>query len=205
MTTLHLIRHGENDFMRQHKLAGWLPGIHLNDRGRAQAEALVPLFKEVRLQAIYSSPLERSNETAAPLARDHGLAIQRRTGLGETRYGRWEGQSISRLRRLKLWSQMQTTPSLVTFPEGESFRELQARILGELERILKTHSGAVACFSHADPIKLALAHYLGQPLDLYERLTIEPASISTLVIQDGRVRVKSINDTRATRSPMTGR
>jgi probable phosphomutase (TIGR03848 family) len=204
MTTLYLIRHGENDFMRQHKLAGWLPGIHLNDRGRAQAEALVPLFKEVPLQAIYSSPLERTTETAAPLARAHGLAVQRRNGLGETRYGRWEGQSTSRLRRLKLWSQMQTTPSLVTLPGGESFRELQARILSELERILETHSGPVACFSHADPIKLALAHYLGQPLDLYERLTIEPASISMLVIQDGRVRVKAINDTRATRPPTTG-
>jgi probable phosphoglycerate mutase len=99
---------------------------------------------------------------------------------------------------------MQTTPSLVTLPGGESFRELQARILSELERILETHSGPVACFSHADPIKLALAHYLGQPLDLYERLTIEPASISMLVIRDGRVRVKAINDTRATRPPTTG-
>jgi probable phosphomutase (TIGR03848 family) len=204
MTTLHLIRHGENDFMRLHKLAGWLPGIHLNDRGRAQAEALVTLFKEVQLQAIYSSPLERSTETAAPLARAHGLAVQRRTGLGETRYGRWEGQSISRLRRLKLWSQMQTAPSLVTIPEGDSCRELQARIVGELERIMSRHSGAVACFSHADPIKLALAHYLGQPLDLFQRLVIEPASVSTLLIQDGRVRVQSINDTRATRSTVTG-
>jgi probable phosphomutase (TIGR03848 family) len=204
MTTLYLIRHGENDFMRQHKLAGWLPGIHLNDRGRAQAEALVPLFDRLRLDALYSSPLERTTETAAPLARAYGLTVQRRAGLGETRYGRWEGQSFSRLRRLKLWSQIQTTPSLVTLPDGESFREIQARIVGELERILSQHSGAVACFSHADPIKLALAHYLGQPLDLFQRLTIEPASISTLLIQDGRVRVQSINDTRATRTTITG-
>ena len=204
MTTLHLIRHGENDFMRQHKLAGWLPGIHLNDRGRAQAEALVPLFEGLRLDALYSSPLERTTETAAPLARAHGLTVQRRAALGETRYGRWEGQSFSRLRRLKLWSQLQTTPSLVTIPDGESFREIQARIVGELERILSQHSGAVACFSHADPIKLALAHYLGQPLDLFQRLTIEPASISTLLIQDGRVRVQSINDTRAARTTITG-
>jgi probable phosphoglycerate mutase len=204
MTTLYLIRHGENDFMRQHKFAGWLPGIHLNNRGRAQAEALVPLFEGVQLQAIYSSPLERAVETAAPLARAHRLATRRRVGLGETRYGRWEGQSFSRLRRLKLWSQIQTTPSLVTIPGGESFLETQARIVAELERITGLHSGAVACFSHADPIRLALAHFLGQPLDLFQRLTIEPASISTLVIQDGRVRVKSINDTRATRPPTTG-
>lgn len=204
MTTLYLIRHAENDFIRQRKLAGWLPGIHLNGRGRAQAEALVPLFEGVRLQALYSSPLERATETAAPLARAHGLSVQRRSGLGETRYGRWEGQSISRLRRLKLWSQLQTAPSLVTIPDGESLRGTQARIVGELERILERHSGAVACLSHADPIKLALAHYLGQPLDLFQRLTIEPASVSTLVIQDGRVRVQSINDTRATRAPTAG-
>jgi probable phosphoglycerate mutase len=204
MTTLYLIRHAENDFMRQRKLAGWLPGIHLNDRGRAQAEGLVPLFDDVRLEAVYSSPLERAIETASPLARSHGLSIQRRTALGETRYGRWEGQSISRLRRLKLWSQLQTAPSLVTVPGGESVRETQARIVGELERILPQHPGAVACFSHADPIKLALAHYLGQPLDLFQRLMIEPASISALLIQDGRVRVQTINDTRATRSPTTG-
>jgi len=204
LTTLYLIRHAENDFMRQHKLAGWLPGIHLNDRGRAQAEALVPLFAGIRLEAICSSPLERTTETAAPLARAHGIAVQRRASLGETRYGRWEGQSISRLRRLKVWPQLQTTPSLVTVPDGESFREIQARIVGELERIIARHAGAVACFSHADPIKLALAYYLGQPLDLFQRLTVEPASISTLLVQDGRVRVQSINDTRATRSSSTG-
>jgi len=204
MTTLYLIRHGENDFMRQRKLAGWLPGVHLNDRGRAQAEALVPLFQGVHLDALYSSPLERTMETAAPLARAHHMAVLRRAGLGETRFGRWEGQSISRLRRLKLWSQVQTTPSLVTFPEGESLRETQARILGELERILSQHSGAVACFSHADPIRLALAYFLGQPLDLFQRVMIEPASISTLLIQNGRVRVQSINDTRATRPSATG-
>ena len=204
MTTLYLIRHGENDFMRQHKLAGWLPGIHLNDRGRAQAEALVPLFKGVHLDALYSSPLERTMETAAPLAHARGMTIQRRSGLGETRFGRWEGKSISQLRRLKLWSRLQTTPSLVTIPEGESFRVLQTRILAELERILEAHPGAVACFSHADPIKLALGHYLGQPLDLFHRLMIEPASISTLLFQDGRVRVQSINDTRATHPPTTG-
>lgn len=204
MTTLYLIRHAENDFMRQHRLAGWLPGIHLNDHGRAQAQALVAIFHGVRLQALYSSPLERAVETAAPLARAHDLAIHRRTGLGEIRYGRWQGQPLSRLRRLKLWSQVQAMPSRVTLPDGESFRQAQARIVDELERILAHHRGAVACFSHADPIKLALAHYLGQPLDLFQRLTIEPASISTLIIGNGRVRVQSVNDARATRPPGSG-
>ncbi len=120
MTTLYLIRHAENDFMRQHKLAGWLPGIHLNDRGRAQAEGLVPAFEGLRLQALYSSPLERAVETAAPLARAHDLAVHRRPGLGEIHYGRWQGQPLSRLRRLKLWSQVQATP----FPRHTAGRRI---------------------------------------------------------------------------------
>jgi probable phosphomutase (TIGR03848 family) len=204
MTTVFLIRHAENDFMRQHKLAGWLPGIHLNARGKAQAEALVPLLEPVRLEAVYSSPLERALETAAPTARARGLTVQRRADLGEIQYGRWQGQPLSRLRRLKLWTQVQTTPSLVTIPEGESFRQAQARIVDALERLRQQHAGAIACFSHADPIKLALAYYLGQPLDLFQRLMIDPASVSTLAFAEGRVRVMSINDTRATRAAGPG-
>lgn len=204
MTTIYLIRHGENDFMRQRRLAGWLPAVHLNDRGRAQAEALVPVFEGVRLGAIYSSPLERAVETAGPLARACGLSVQRRAALGEIHYGRWQGQPLSRLRRLKIWAQVQSTPSLVTIPEGESFRQAQARIVEQLERLRAEQSGAVACFSHADPIKLALAHYLGQPLDLFQRLTIEPASVSTLTFVDGRVRLLGLNDTRASRAVEPG-
>ncbi len=204
MTTVFLIRHAENDFMRQHKLAGWLPGIHLNARGKAQADALVPLLEPVRLEAVYSSPLERALETAAPTARARGLTVQRRADLGEIQYGRWQGQPLSRLRRLKLWTQVQTTPSLVTIPEGESFRQAQARIVDALERLRQQHAGAIACFSHADPIKLALAYYLGQPLDLFQRLMIDPASVSTLAFAEGRVRVMSINDTRATRAAGPG-
>lgn len=204
MTTVFLIRHGENDYMRQHKLAGWLPGIHLNDRGRAQAEALVPLLESAELDAIFSSPLERAFETAAPLARARRLPVRRRAALGEIRYGRWQGQSLRRLRRLKLWAQVQAAPSLVTLPEGESFRQAQSRMVDEIERLRLVHAGAVACFSHADPIKLALSHYLGQPLDLFQRLMIEPASVSTLAFADGRVRVLGFNDTRATRASERG-
>jgi probable phosphoglycerate mutase len=197
MTTLYLIRHGENDFMRQHKLAGWLPGIHLNDRGRAQAEGLVPAFEGLRLQALYSSPLERAVETAAPLARAHDLAVHRRPARRDS------------LRPLAgPAAEPPAPPQAVVAGAGDavarhaagwqSFRQAQAH-RRRARAILAQHRGAVACFSHADPIKLALAHYLGQPLDLFQRLTIEPASISTLIISEGRVRVQSINDSRATR------
>ncbi len=202
MTTLLLIRHAENDFMKRHRLAGWLPDIHLNERGRAQAQALAETLGPIRIKAIYTSPLERAVETAQPLARSRHLPLVRRGNLGEIRYGEWQGRSLRSLSRQKLWSLVQRSPSQARFPGGETLREAQARIVGELDLLAARHPGpkaVVACFSHADPIKLALSFYLGQPMDLFQRLTIEPASVSALQIADGRVRILSINDARAAR------
>jgi probable phosphoglycerate mutase len=204
MTTLFLIRHAENDFMRKGRLVGWLPGVHLNERGRAQAAALVDLLARVRLQAIYSSPLERALETAEPLARARGLPVVARPDLGEIRYGRWQGRSLRSLSRQKMWSVVQHSPSLAHFPEGESFRQAQARIVAEIDALCARHPGpkqAIACFSHADAIKLAIADFIGLPLDLFQRLSVDPASISVLVLETGRVRLVRLNDTRATQVP----
>jgi probable phosphomutase (TIGR03848 family) len=200
MTTVFLIRHGENDFVKKGRLAGWLPDVHLNARGRAQAESLAKILGPVKLKAIYASPLERAVETAEPLARAKGLPILERAGLSEVDVGRWQGQSLRLLRRRKLWQTVQHVPSMARFPEGESFTEAQARAIGELETILQKHKSrraAVACFSHADIIKLIIAHYLGLPLDLFQRLTIQPASISLLQMGDGFARIVSVNDSRA--------
>lgn len=202
MTTFLLIRHGENDWIGR-RLPGWTPGLHLNDRGRAQAEALAQLLRPVRLEAICSSPLERALETARPLARSKGLTIQRRRGLAEMMVGDWQGQPLRRLSRTKLWPVIQHTPSLARFPGGESFPEAQARIVAALEALRSEYASPraiVACFTHADMIKLAVSHYLGLPLDLFQRLGIEPASITTLHIGDRRVLLQRLNDTRATES-----
>ncbi|OGO20168.1 MAG: hypothetical protein A2Z14_02235 [Chloroflexi bacterium RBG_16_48_8] len=202
MTTIYLIRHGENDFIgKSPKLAGWLPGVHLNDRGREQANALAEYFSKIRLRAIYSSPLERTMETAEPIAKVKGLSIETREGLGEIRYGRWEGQLIKTLSKRKLWSIIQNTPSLARFPEGESFVEAQDRAVSEIESLRSIHKStdtSFACVSHADVIKLIVAHYLGQPLDLFHRLIVMPASISILQI-DRVPRLVTLNDMRATR------
>ena len=201
MTTFYLIRHGHNDFLRKRKIAGRMPNVHLSSEGYRQAEALSRILSLVKFEAIYASPLERAVETAEPLARDQGLDILIRVGLIEIGYGSWQGQSLKTLRRRKLWPIIQNTPSLARFPEGESFPEAQARVVAELEALRDLHrskKASIACVFHSDPIKLAIAHYLGMPLDLYQRITISPASMSVLVVSDSSIRVMSLNDTRAT-------
>jgi probable phosphomutase (TIGR03848 family) len=200
MTTLYLIRHGLNDFVGKHKLAGWQPGIHLNEDGKAQAQALAKHLSHLKLKAIYASPLERTMETAAPIAAAQKLAITPREGLGEIHYGRWQGQSVKTLKRRKLWPVIQNTPSLARFPDGESFPEAQARIVAELETLRSKHKGTkdvIACVTHADPIKLAITHYIGLHLDFFQRLAILPASMSILRIDEHRARLLAMNLTLA--------
>jgi probable phosphoglycerate mutase len=206
MTTFLLIRHGENDWVGR-RLPGWTPGLHLNARGRAQAEALVAVLRPVRLEAIYSSPLERALETARPLAKAKGLAVHRAPGLADLQVGDWQGRSLRGLSRTRLWPVIQHTPSLARFPGGESFTEAQARVVAALEAVRRTHDSprsVVACFTHADSIKLAVAHYLGLPLDLFQRLAVEPASVTALHVGRERVALLRLNDTRATEAARGG-
>lgn len=192
---LILIRHAVNDWVGE-KLAGWTPGVHLNDEGRAQAAALARRLAEVPLAAIYSSPLERTLETAEPLAQAHGLAVQVREGLGETQYGDWTGRTLKELRDEKLWPVVQVYPSGARFPAGESMREVQARIVAELDAIRDSHMGqTVAVVSHSDPIKMAVAHYTGLALDLFQRLTISPASVTAFAFTQFGPRLLCMNYT----------
>lgn len=207
MTAVYLIRHGHNTWMQRHRLAGWLPGIHLDSIGQQQAANLAELLATIRLAAVYSSPLERARETAFPLAKAQGLPVIDRPDLGEIRFGSWEGQSLKVLRRRKLWRVVQGRPSLARFPGGESFAEAQLRVVAELEALQVRHRRSrhgFACVSHADPIRLALAHYLGLPLDLFQRLVIDPASVSVLLLDDSGARVARMNDTRASEPKTSG-
>jgi len=198
MTLIYLIRHAENEFIVEKKLSGWLPGIHLNAPGVVQAKTVADALADVRITAVYSSPLERAMETAEPIASAKGLVVIPRLGLGEVRFGRWQGKSLKTLRRYKLWNIIQHTPSLVRFPEGESFTEAQSRIITELESLRTKHSKpkeVIVYVSHADTIKLAIAHYLGLPLDLFQRLTIDLASISILSVGKEHIRLVRLNHT----------
>ena len=196
MTQLLLIRHGENEYTRSGKLAGWTPGVHLNDAGQKQAEALAKRLALAPIMAIYSSPLERARETAAPLAKAKGLKVEISTGLGEVRYGSWTGKSLKRLARTKLWAVVQHHPSAMEFPEGESLWNVQARVVEALEQIARAHpKELVAAFSHADIIKLAVAYYLGMPLDLFQRIMINTASVTLLHLGHGQTALVKLNDT----------
>lgn len=183
MTLLLLIRHGENEFVKTGKLAGRLPGVHLNEKGQKQALALGEALKDVPIKALYSSPLERALETAAPIAEAHKLTIQQEPDLMDTHVGKWQGRSLAVLRLTKAWKVVQSAPSRFRFPEGETFLECQMRIVNVLERIIQKHNkpqDIVAVVFHADPVKLAVAHFLGMPLDHFQRLGCDTGSLTLI-------------------------
>lgn len=197
MTQVFFIRHGSTDSADK-RLTGWSRGVHLNARGQAQAEALPGRLARVPLEAIYSSPLERALETALPLATAKGLKVRQRHGLIELNTGEWTGRSLRALARLKHWRVVQTAPSVARFPGGESLREAQARAVAELEALQEEHpKGAIAVVSHGDIIKLAIAHYAGLHIDLFQRLVIAPGSISLVHFDSGSPRIVRLNDVGA--------
>jgi probable phosphoglycerate mutase len=193
-----LIRHGENEYTRTGKLAGWTEGVSLNEAGRKQAQALVERLKDVPLTALYTSPLERAQETAAPLAAARGLTPIVRPGLGEVGFGEWTGKSLKRLARTKLWRVVQGLPSAMRFPGGESFRQAQLRFVDALAEIAQAHArpkDIVAVVAHSDPIKLAVAYHLGMPLDLFQRIQVSTASVTIVSLGRGAPSLVKLNDT----------
>jgi probable phosphoglycerate mutase len=196
MPLLLLIRHGENDFVKTGKLPGQTAGIHLNERGQKQARALGEALKDVPLKAIYSSPLERAMETAAPIAAARKLEILQEPDLKDTDVGSWQGKSLKMLRLTKVWSIVQNAPSRFRFPQGESFVESQARYVGALERIIRKHNkpkDIVAVVFHADPIKLAVSHFLGLPLDHFQRLSFDTGSLTALYVSESGANLSKLN------------
>jgi probable phosphomutase (TIGR03848 family) len=195
MPMILLIRHGENDYVKLGRLAGRLPGVDLNMTGLNQAKLLADKLASAPIKAIYTSPLERAMQTAQPLAEANQKEMVVRESLLEIDYGDWQGKSLKSLRRNKLWKVVQTQPSRVRFPGGESFAEAQQRVCQELENLANIHGekDLVLCFSHADVIKLALAYYMGIPLDLFQRLVVSTCSISTLYIGKHGVRLVALN------------
>ena len=186
MPLLLLIRHGENEYVKTGKLAGRLPGVYLNERGRKQAAELADALKQIPLKAIYSSPLERAVETAEPIVEGRKLEIQLRPELMDNDIGKWQGRSLKQLNRTKIWKKVQQAPSRFKFPEGESFLATQTRIASCLDEIAASHKpkDIVAVVFHADPIKLAVAHYLGMPLDHFQRLACDTGSVTVLYLSD---------------------
>ena len=193
MSTFLLVRHGANDWVGQ-RLAGWLPGVHLNAGGRAAAERLAERFSGTGTQAVYSSPLDRAVETAAPIASRLGLPVETCDEFGEFRMGLWEGKEIASLEADPVWRAFNTFRSGTRAPGGESMLEVQVRMLAGIERLRARHpEGTVVVVSHADPIKALLTHYAGIPIDLCSRLEIGTASVSTLRVEDWGARILGVN------------
>ena len=176
-----LVRHGQTPTTGS-VLPGRAAGLHLAEAGTAQAEAVAERLGELdRVDAVYTSPLERTRETAKPIARARGLRARVERGLLECDFGEWTGRSLKELGKLAEWTTVQRYPSGFRFPGGESFSEMQARITGAVARLVERHrGGVVVAVSHADPIKAAVASALGTHLDLFQRIAVSPCSISAV-------------------------
>lgn len=187
MTTVLLVRHATTAATGK-RLGGWTPGVHLDDNGVAQAEATAARIAaaDMDVRAVYASPLERTQETAKIVARALSLRVRTRRGLGEVDYGTWTDRPLSQLRRRKDWAIIQQTPSRFTFPAGESIRGAQVRVVDQIETLADHHSkDVIVAVSHADIIKAAVAHFLGMPLDTFQRIVVAPASITVLALPRG--------------------
>ena len=192
VTTVILVRHGLTAETGS-TLSGWTPGLHLDERGRAQAAALAKALGELPLNALVSSPLERCVETASALleggtGNGHPLGLELDERLGEVRYGEWTGRSLRDLAKEPLWKVVQAHPSAAVFPAGESLRDVQSRAVGAI-RDWNTRLGPDAVYvvcSHGDPIRTIVADALGLHLDLFHRLAAEPCSVT--VIRYGELR-----------------
>ncbi len=198
-TTVLLVRHGTTPTTGK-VLPGRAPGLHLADKGRRQAEVVaerIAALPEKRLPtAVYASPLERTAETAAPIARALGLRVRTERGLIECDVGAWTGRSLKRLSRQRDWWSVQRWPTGFRFPEGESFGDLSARTMDALVRLVHRHPGeTIVAVSHADPIKAAVASAMGVPLDLFQRLVVSPCSVSAIVFTPGGPMVLCVNST----------
>lgn len=196
MTTFVLVRHATNDWVKKNRLPGWTAGIHLNDEGRKEAQAAAERLKPIKIRAVYASHLERARETAEIVAAGHNRAVEVREELADLKTGNWTGRSVKQASRSRLWRDIQQRPTHTRMPGGESFSEMQGRLIGELERIRAAYpKGTVVVVSHADAIKSIVAHYLKLHLDNFQRLVISPASITIIHVEDQFARLVRLNDT----------
>ncbi len=195
MITFLFIRHGYCDCIGKY-LAGRTNGVHLNDSGVAQAEALARTLADVPVSEIYSSPLERTVETASFIAAPGNLKVCVREELSEVDYGAWTGKTFTELEKFPLWRRFNDSRGSVRIPGGEMMVEVASRMSLFVERVRRHHKeGVIAVVSHGDPIRAVIAHYAGIPLDNIVRFDIDPASVSPVNADDHGFRILGINHT----------
>jgi probable phosphomutase (TIGR03848 family) len=195
VTLLLLVRHALTEATGK-RLTGQLPGFHVSDHGRDQARDLAGRLAPLPIAALYTSPLERCLETARPIAEGRRLEPVVVPELADVSYGRWSGRSLATLYRTRFWRQLQAWPSSVRFPDGETLTEVQRRSVDALDSIAARHSRRiVAVITHADVIRLAVAHYTGIHVDLFQRIVVGPASVSAVAVGERVPRLVRLNDT----------
>lgn len=195
-TLVLLVRHGLTPTTGK-ILPGRANGLHLSDKGLDQAYAAAVRISELKkVDAVYTSPLERARETAAPIGKAVGQHVHVERGLYEADFGEWTGQELKVLMKKPEWANVQRSPSTFRFPRGESFTEMQTRMVGAIEKLRgKFPGGVIVAVSHADTIKAAVAHAMGTPLDLFQRIVISPCSISAIAYTAGGPIVLTVNST----------
>ncbi len=191
-----LVRHGQTPTTGK-VLPGRAAGLHLAEAGVAQAQAAADRIAALsRVDAIYASPLERARETAAPIGKARGLKVGIDKGLLECDFGAWTGAELKKLMKLPEWNTVQRAPSTFRFPGGESFTEMQGRMIGTIDRLRAAHEGGVVvCVSHADTIKAAVSHAMGTHIDMFQRIVISPCSITAIAYSAGGPVVLTVNST----------
>lgn len=193
-----LVRHGMTSVTGR-ELTGRLPGFGLSEEGLRQAQAAADRLSEVPLQAIYSSPMERCVQTAQSIASRHDKQVESVENLSEIDYGDWQGKSFKTLYRKPGWKKLRARPADFQFPGGETIRQAQTRAVQGVEELRKRHpedrAGAVVACSHSDMIRLLVAAYLGLGIDLYDRISVAPASITAVAVGEGAPALLSLNDT----------
>ena len=193
MTVFHLLRHGEPAIFG--RLNGRLPGVGLSEKGRAEAATQAGRLAGEKIEAIYSSPLQRTRETAEIVAERLGLPIRYREDVIEIDYGEWTGLTFDQIRQDERWQMWSRSRSIAAVPGGEGWRQVQERVVGALFDLRQTHpEGSVVVVGHGDVIRAALLFALGMPLDFYSRIEVGLASISTIQIDSSGIRVLAVNE-----------
>lgn len=192
MTRVVLIRHGRSTANADGVLAGRAAGIRLDEAGRDQATRLREALASAPVAAAYSSPIERCLETAQLAGFPDPLVVE---GLTECDYGRWTGLRLDELRSEAVWDTIQADPGSVTFPDGESMRDMFDRVTGVVGDLAARHADdeTIVVFSHGDPIKAVLAHAFGIGIDRFQRVHVNPAGVSVIEMRDDRTLVLCVN------------
>lgn len=193
MSDFYLIRHGDHDWLKK-GIAGRISGVHLNARGKNQAEELAKRLGRVKFDGIYSSPLERAMESAEPTARAKKMEIKVAPEILELDFGEWNGAIFAKLKNDPRWAEWNKHRSVTRMPGGELMSEVQSRVIAFLTRLhAENREGVFALFSHGDVIRAAVCYVLGMPLDLLPRVDVEPASVSIIQLGGGGPRVVAVN------------